>query len=259
MHQEERDGDLVKGEYTVAEADGTLRTVRYTADKHNGFHAVISKAGETRQVPAVASSTYHHRSIKVPPASPSHHEPHGHLPIKKYINELPQFAKNYAAKHNKVIESFAADNAAHYQGVNIDSNDERTQYGYNLSQEKLREENAKKAVYGQPVMFHLQIPQGFKKNEELPMALPLISQNVHPVYEDVGEENQERPSSVEAQEQQGHVNNYKHIFETHFGKFRRPGKENNQGAYSYMNFEGESRNGYELQHNSPQDQRKYSI
>nr|XP_023019615.1 cuticle protein 19-like [Leptinotarsa decemlineata] len=42
---EQRDGDVVKGYYTVAEPDGTLRTVHYTADDHNGFNAVVEKSG----------------------------------------------------------------------------------------------------------------------------------------------------------------------------------------------------------------------
>lgn len=42
---EVRDGDVVKGYYTVADPDGTLRTVHYTADDHNGFNAVVEKSG----------------------------------------------------------------------------------------------------------------------------------------------------------------------------------------------------------------------
>ncbi|KAE8573812.1 adult-specific cuticular protein ACP-20 [Halyomorpha halys] len=42
---EERDGDVVKGQYSLVEPDGTIRTVSYTADDHNGFNAVVSKAG----------------------------------------------------------------------------------------------------------------------------------------------------------------------------------------------------------------------
>ncbi|KAL2722999.1 larval cuticle protein A1A-like isoform X1 [Vespula maculifrons] len=41
---EERDGDTVKGEYSVVEADGTIRTVSYTADDHNGFNAVVTRS-----------------------------------------------------------------------------------------------------------------------------------------------------------------------------------------------------------------------
>lgn len=42
---EERDGDIVKGYYTVADPDGTLRKVHYTADDHNGFNAVVETSG----------------------------------------------------------------------------------------------------------------------------------------------------------------------------------------------------------------------
>lgn len=41
---EERDGDSVKGEYSVVEADGTIRTVSYTADDRNGFNAVVTRS-----------------------------------------------------------------------------------------------------------------------------------------------------------------------------------------------------------------------
>ncbi|OXU26064.1 hypothetical protein TSAR_001451 [Trichomalopsis sarcophagae] len=42
---EERDGDVVKGSYSVNEPDGTIRVVEYTADDHNGFNAVVKKIG----------------------------------------------------------------------------------------------------------------------------------------------------------------------------------------------------------------------
>jgi hypothetical protein len=41
--QETRDGDVVKGSYSFVEADGSVRTVEYTADDHNGFNAVVHK------------------------------------------------------------------------------------------------------------------------------------------------------------------------------------------------------------------------
>ncbi|XP_052132571.1 cuticle protein 19-like, partial [Frankliniella occidentalis] len=42
---EERDGDVVRGEYSLLQPDGTTRTVHYTADSHNGFNAVVSISG----------------------------------------------------------------------------------------------------------------------------------------------------------------------------------------------------------------------
>ncbi|CAH1644419.1 unnamed protein product [Spodoptera littoralis] len=42
-HHETRDGDRVRGEYSLVESDGSLRKVQYHADDHNGFNAVVSK------------------------------------------------------------------------------------------------------------------------------------------------------------------------------------------------------------------------
>ncbi|XP_045472186.1 cuticle protein 19-like [Harmonia axyridis] len=45
FQQETRDGDVVKGSYSLVEPDGTTRIVHYTADDHNGFNAVVEKQG----------------------------------------------------------------------------------------------------------------------------------------------------------------------------------------------------------------------
>jgi len=42
---ETRDGDVVKGEYTLDESDGTKRVVQYKADGKTGFHAIVKKIG----------------------------------------------------------------------------------------------------------------------------------------------------------------------------------------------------------------------
>ncbi|KAK3916063.1 Cuticle protein 19 [Frankliniella fusca] len=64
---EERDGDKVKGGYTVKEADGTWRKVSYTSDKENGFNAVVERHGK-----AVHPHGSHHGG--------GHHSGHhGHL------------------------------------------------------------------------------------------------------------------------------------------------------------------------------------
>ncbi|XP_071455312.1 cuticle protein 19-like [Hetaerina americana] len=42
---ETRDGDIVKGQYSLVEPDGSVRTVDYHADPHNGFNAVVRKSG----------------------------------------------------------------------------------------------------------------------------------------------------------------------------------------------------------------------
>ncbi|CAD7086496.1 unnamed protein product [Hermetia illucens] len=40
---ESRDGDVVHGSYTLIDPDGYKRTVEYSADKHNGFNAVVHR------------------------------------------------------------------------------------------------------------------------------------------------------------------------------------------------------------------------
>ncbi|XP_072390360.1 uncharacterized protein [Diabrotica undecimpunctata] len=52
--QESRHGDVVQGSYSLIEADGSKRTVEYTADPHNGFNAVVHKEPAAVAVKAVA-------------------------------------------------------------------------------------------------------------------------------------------------------------------------------------------------------------
>lgn len=44
---EERDGDVVKGQYSLVEPDGSVRIVDYIADWDNGFHATVTKDGKS--------------------------------------------------------------------------------------------------------------------------------------------------------------------------------------------------------------------
>lgn len=47
---EHRDGDNVRGEYTLDEADGTQRVVEYHADGKTGFHAIVKKIGHAHHI-----------------------------------------------------------------------------------------------------------------------------------------------------------------------------------------------------------------
>ncbi|KAJ8969617.1 hypothetical protein NQ317_005528 [Molorchus minor] len=48
---EERDGDSVKGEYSLVEPDGTVRKVQYQDDGHSGFNAVVTRSGHAVHPP----------------------------------------------------------------------------------------------------------------------------------------------------------------------------------------------------------------
>ncbi|CAF4898845.1 unnamed protein product [Pieris macdunnoughi] len=53
---ESRDGDAVHGSYSLAQPDGSVRQVHYTADDHNGFNAVVHNSA-----PSVhPQHAYHH-------------------------------------------------------------------------------------------------------------------------------------------------------------------------------------------------------
>ncbi|KAG5675710.1 hypothetical protein PVAND_005591 [Polypedilum vanderplanki] len=52
---EVRDGGVVKGQYSLVEPDGSVRTVDYTADDINGFNAVVSKSAPTVHAKVVAA------------------------------------------------------------------------------------------------------------------------------------------------------------------------------------------------------------
>ncbi|XP_037949899.1 uncharacterized protein LOC119680935 [Teleopsis dalmanni] len=42
---ESRDGDTIKGQYSILEPDGSIRTVQYTADAKHGFNAIVKTVG----------------------------------------------------------------------------------------------------------------------------------------------------------------------------------------------------------------------
>ncbi|XP_013139563.1 PREDICTED: larval cuticle protein A2B-like [Papilio polytes] len=53
-HQENRNGDLVTGSYSVVDPDGTRRIVDYSADPLNGFNAVVRREPLVVPAPVVA-------------------------------------------------------------------------------------------------------------------------------------------------------------------------------------------------------------
>lgn len=48
QQKEERDGEVVKGQYSLVEPDGSVRTVNYVADWETGFHADVHNSKENK-------------------------------------------------------------------------------------------------------------------------------------------------------------------------------------------------------------------
>lgn len=63
--EETRNGDVVKGRYSLIEPDGSRRTVDYTADPTNGFNAFVQKSDAQKAVFVPSVSTDDVETIKV--------------------------------------------------------------------------------------------------------------------------------------------------------------------------------------------------
>lgn len=64
---ESRNGDVVKGQYSLIDPDGTRRTVEYTADPVNGFNAIVTKSALVK--PIVVKNVKHDVERFVAPAA----------------------------------------------------------------------------------------------------------------------------------------------------------------------------------------------
>ncbi|XP_002132860.2 trichohyalin [Drosophila pseudoobscura] len=66
--EEKRDGDLVKGQYSLIEPDGTRRIVEYTADDASGFNAIVSNQRvdehQQQRISSASSSSSRYSSIE---------------------------------------------------------------------------------------------------------------------------------------------------------------------------------------------------
>lgn len=82
---------VVHGSYSLHEPDGTIRKVTYTADKINGFNAVVEKTGVAHHVPAVAK-------VIAPVHGPAVVAPAIHAPIHGPVLASPAYA-GYAGYH----------------------------------------------------------------------------------------------------------------------------------------------------------------
>ncbi|XP_025199668.1 cuticle protein 21-like [Melanaphis sacchari] len=85
--QETRQGDVVKGQYSLIEPDGTRRTVDYTADPTNGFNAYVQKSDVQQAVFVPSVSTDDVETIKVDTieVEPVRYAPTGSKPLKNTL------------------------------------------------------------------------------------------------------------------------------------------------------------------------------
>ncbi|XP_045471973.1 cuticle protein 7-like [Harmonia axyridis] len=94
--QESRVGDIVKGQYSLVEPDGSIRVVDYTADPVNGFNAVVSKSA-----PSIHAPAKHH--VEVVPAVVKKLVPIS-KPVVSVVKTVPLVPHKYAVPsyHNTI-------------------------------------------------------------------------------------------------------------------------------------------------------------
>ncbi|EDV96747.1 larval cuticle protein A2B [Drosophila grimshawi] len=92
---ETRDGDVVKGQYSLVEPDGSIRTVDYTADSIHGFNAVVTKSGPTVHAQALVT-----KPIVTHKPYLTHYEPQHVAPVAAPVvvaaSPAPYVSKHYA-------------------------------------------------------------------------------------------------------------------------------------------------------------------
>ncbi|XP_018789433.1 PREDICTED: cuticle protein 7 [Bactrocera latifrons] len=87
---EVRDGDVVKGSYSLVEPDGSVRTVEYTADDHNGFNAVVSKSAPT---------IHHAAPVAIAHAAPVLAHAHAPIAVAHHVAAAPAVPLASVAHH----------------------------------------------------------------------------------------------------------------------------------------------------------------
>lgn len=104
-HQwEKKEGDVVKGQYSVVEPDGRIRTVDYTADSKNGFNAIVKHKGRAHHPHTKGTS---HSHIKVSPAEHKVESP-------TFLSEGPEVATHFESSHG-IVSAHGLNDGEHYQ------------------------------------------------------------------------------------------------------------------------------------------------
>ena len=107
---EKRDGDKVEGYYTLVEPDGTVRTVKYSSDKHTGFIAHVEKSGHATHPPTehkvvvpVKKVVYPIKKIEIPVKKVVYPvKYHSYEPVLQhtYTQEASHFAPTYSGEQS---------------------------------------------------------------------------------------------------------------------------------------------------------------
>ncbi|KAJ8918349.1 hypothetical protein NQ315_008043 [Exocentrus adspersus] len=118
-HQwEKKEGDSIKGQYSVVEPDGSVRTVDYTADDKSGFNAVVKHTGPFQHPVGHSKKATSHNEVVLKPQLVEAKEP------------------EYETKYEYVYPKQYGGEYAHSQLDNIDYQLPAADVGYGNEQEE---------------------------------------------------------------------------------------------------------------------------
>ncbi|XP_034485377.1 cuticle protein-like isoform X2 [Drosophila innubila] len=122
---EERDGDVVRGEYSLVDADGYKRTVQYTADPINGFNAVVNREPLIKTVavaPVVKTIAHAPVAHYAAPAVAHYAAPtvvKSVAPVAHYAAPVAHYAAPAVVKTVSPVAHYAAPAVAHYAAPTV--------------------------------------------------------------------------------------------------------------------------------------------
>ncbi|XP_054085147.1 cuticle protein 19 isoform X2 [Zeugodacus cucurbitae] len=106
---ETRDGDVVKGQYSLVEPDGSIRTVDYTADPINGFNAVVTKSGPTVHAQALVPAPHYEPAPVVKHVAPAPVVVPGPAPYGINTYRMVKLLRRHAHINNNQMLKFRPD------------------------------------------------------------------------------------------------------------------------------------------------------
>ncbi|KAL7730797.1 hypothetical protein ACLKA6_003565 [Drosophila palustris] len=125
---EERDGDVVRGEYSLVDADGYKRTVQYTADPINGFNAVVNReplvktvavAPVVKTVAAAPVAHYAAPAVVKTVAPVAHYAAPAHVAHYAAPAPVAHYAAPAVVKTVAPVAHYAAPAVAHYAAPTV--------------------------------------------------------------------------------------------------------------------------------------------
>ncbi|XP_046960831.1 cuticle protein-like [Vanessa cardui] len=121
---ESRDGDAVHGEYSLVEADGSVRTVQYTADAHNGFNAVVTNSAPSHHAaPAPSQNIIRHDQHGVAAAPIAYHAaPVAYHASPAHYSSAAAVSSQSIQRHDQpqaAVSHYASAPVAHYAATPV--------------------------------------------------------------------------------------------------------------------------------------------